>query len=190
MPESLRTFIGVKIEPHPPSLNLMNSLKKSLADEKIKWVEPDKMHLTLKFLGDTSPSQVEKIKTILRETGENFSAFDFNLKGVGFFKRNRQPKVLFVNIDNIQVLKQLAHEIDTKISAIGFEKEKREFKPHLTLGRIKYLKNKAQFYKTVEEFSNSFIQQVKINEIIFYQSILKPDGPEYKSLLKVELNSI
>lgn len=189
MADYLRTFIAVKIEPQPELLRLVKHLKKTFENEKIKWVEENNLHLTLKFLGDTSPLQVEQVKELLLKTGENFSSFHFDLKGIGFFKRNRQPNVLFANIDKKDFLKQLASEIDVKLANLGFEKEKRDFNPHLTLGRIKYLNSKARFYETVEEYGNQFIQQVKIDEIIYYQSVLKTDGPEYKSLVKVGLDS-
>ncbi len=188
MPEMLRTFIAVKIEPEPELLQLMKCLKKKFSDQKIKWVEENNLHLTIKFLGDTTPLQVEKVKEILQETAKNFSEFQFDLQGIGFFKRNRQPKVLFVNIEKYKYLKQFADELDTKLSGLGFEKEQREFNPHLTLGRIKYLRNKSRFYKTIEEYKSILIQQVKIDEIIYYQSILKSDGPEYKFLVKVGLD--
>lgn len=189
MANSLRTFIAVKIEPQSELLQLVKHLKKTFEKEKIKWVEENNLHLTLKFLGDTSSVQVEQVKNILQETGRKFCSFQFDLKGIGFFKRNRQPKVLFANIEKKDFLKELAAEIDIKLADLGFENEKRGFNPHLTLGRIKYLKNKARFYETVEEYRNQFIQQVKIDEIIYYQSILTPDGPEYKSIIKVGLNS-
>lgn len=187
MSDSLRTFIAVKIEPQPELTELIKHLKKTFEKEKIKWVEENNLHLTLKFLGDTSPLQVEAVKNILQETGANFSPFQFDLKGIGFFKRNRQPKVLFANIEKKDFLKQLAAEIDTRLADLGFEKEERDFNPHLTFGRIKYLRNKPRFYETVEEFKSNFIQKVEIDKIIYYQSILKPEGPEYKTIEKVGL---
>lgn len=190
MPETIRTFIAVKIEPEPDLLQLIKHFRKTFENEKIKWVDENNLHLTLKFLGDTSPVQVDRVKSILEETAENFSSLRFDLKGVGFFKKNRQPRVLFVNIEKDDILKQLAAEIDAKLSELGFEKEKREFNPHLTFGRIKFLKNKSRFYETIETYKNHFIQQVKINEVIYYQSILKPAGAEYKSIIKVGLNSL
>ena len=189
MAASLRTFIAVKIEPNPELLRLVKHLKETFEKEKIKWVEENNLHLTLKFLGDTSPLQVEQVKELLLKTGENFSSFHFDLKGIDFFKRNRQPNVLFANIDKKDFLKQIAAEIDDKLADLGFEKEKRDFNPHLTLGRIKYLKNKVHFYETVDEYRDQFIQHVEIDEIIYYQSILKTDGPAYKSLVKVSLDS-
>lgn len=189
MADYLRTFIAVKIKPQPGLLRLIRHFRKTFEQEKIKWVEENNLHLTLNFLGDTSSIQVEKVKELLQETGRNFSSFHFDLKGVGFFERNRQPKVLFADIENKDLLKKIAAEIDVRLADLGFEKEKRDFNPHLTLGRIKYLKNKVRFYETVEEYGNQYIQQVKIDEIIYYQSFLKPDGPAYKSLAKVGLGS-
>jgi len=187
MAESLRTFIAVKITPQPALLQVWSHLKKTFEKEKIKWVEENNLHLTLKFLGDTSPVQIDQVISVLHETALNFAALQFDLNGVGFFNRNRQPKVLFVNIESDQILRQLATEIDMKLSKLGFDKEQREFSPHLTLGRIKHLKNKPLFFKTMEEYKNDFIQQVKISEIIYYQSILKPGGAEYKPIIKVGL---
>ena len=189
MPETIRTFIAVKIEPQPALIELLSLLKKTFDHEKIKWVEKNNLHLTLKFLGDTSPVQADQVKTVLRKTADNFSVFQFDLTGVGFFKRNRKPKVLFLNIEKNETLKQLAAETDARLSELGFEKEQRESNPHLTLGRIKFLKDKSRFYETIETYKNHFIQQVKINEVIYYQSILKPAGAEYKSIEKFELNS-
>jgi 2'-5' RNA ligase len=83
----------------------------------------------------------------------------------------------------------MAAEIDKRLAKLGFQAEKRPFKPHLTLARIKYLKNKKAFYEAVEKYRDTFMQTAKINEIIFYRSILKPDGPEYKPIAKIDLNS-
>ncbi|MFW5756788.1 MAG: 2'-5' RNA ligase family protein, partial [Tangfeifania sp.] len=77
MPEPIRTFIAVKIEPQPALIELLGLLKKTFAHEKIKWVEKNNLHLTLKFLGKTSPVQVEQVKTVLQETADNFTAFQF-----------------------------------------------------------------------------------------------------------------
>lgn len=188
MPETLRTFIAVKIEPQTPLIELFNHFKNEFDGEKIRWVQPGNLHLTLRFLGDTTPGQFEQVKSGLEEVARDFNPFEFSLKGTGFFKRNRQPKVLFVKIEEAELLKQLATRIEEKVVAIGFEEE-RGVNPHLTLGRIKFLRNKARFYKTIDSFSEKYIQKVKINEIIYYQSILKSHGPEYKSIIKVGLDT-
>lgn len=178
----LRTFIAVKIEPRHSLIQLMHQLKKSFSEESIKWVAENNFHLTLKFLGGTSPQQMNEIKAVLQNIGRSFPAFHFDLKGIGYFKRKGQPRVLFIKIEKDALLKQLAAEIDTQFSLLGFEKENRPFNPHLTLGRIKFLKNKSRFYSIAEKYSAKHVQQATIHEIILYQSILKPQGAHYKPL--------
>ncbi len=187
MEKTYRTFIAVKIEPEPELLEQMDSCRENLAGEAIKWVEENNLHLTLKFLGDTTEIQIAEIKKALDKIASQFHPFTFLLEGVGYFKSGGEPKVVFAGIKNFTVLQQLAGDIETGLEKLGFEKETRAFKPHLTLGRIKFLKNKRQFFDCVEKFKNTKFQQVNINEILFYQSILKPHGPVYLPLKTFKL---
>lgn len=189
MTDFLRTFVAVKVEPSPVLLQTMNDLKQQLAGEQVKWVEPNNLHLTLKFLGDTLPSQVDEIGEELNQAANMFSAFTFRLEGLGFFKTRGMPRVIFVPVNEGEILQQLAGDIDNRLAKLGFESEPRPFKPHLTLARIKYLKNKKAFYKAVEKYRCTFMQTAEINELVFYHSILKPHGPEYKFIAKIDLNS-
>jgi len=188
MSDSYRTFIALKVHPEEELMHLFRDLQAELSGEAIKWVEPDNLHLTLKFLGDTTAEQVDEVKEILLQTVSQFSAFRFQLKGLGYFKSNGQPRVLFTDIENFEPLKQLVNALQVPLKEIGFEKEKRAFKPHLTLARIKFLKNKKQFYSLIENVSSVDFQWVKVDEIIYYQSILKPSGPQYIPLQKVPLS--
>ncbi len=185
--QELRTFIAVKVEPQPALLQCLGQLKKSLSGESIRWAPENNLHLTLKFLGRTTPRQVEEIINQLHAIGGSFPAFRFDLKGTGFFKSKGHPRVLFIKIENDALLQQLAAEIDTRVSLPGFEKEKRPFRPHLTLGRIKYLKNRAHFFSMAGKYAEKHFQQVTIREIIFYQSILERTGARYKPLKIVPL---
>ncbi len=188
MADLLRTFVAVKVEPGPQLLQLLKDLKNTLPGEPVKWVEPDKLHLTIKFIGDIFPSQVDEIGEELNQVSKQFSSFSFELEGLGFFKNRGKPRVLFANIKDGEVLQLLAAEIDNRLSTFGFEPEKRPFKPHLTLARIKFLKNKKTFYQFMENYRETFFQTVTINEVIFYRSILKQEGPEYKELGDFKLN--
>jgi 2'-5' RNA ligase len=188
MADLLRTFVAVKIEPLLPLLQVLNDMKNGLSGESIKWVAPNNLHLTLKFLGDTLPSQVDEINEELNQVSKQFSSFSFELEGLGFFKNKGMPRVLFANIKQGKELQLLASEIDKRLEKLGFELETRPFKPHLTLARIKFLKNKKAFYQAVEKYRETFFQAVPVNELIFYRSILKPEGPEYKELSILKLN--
>ena len=185
-----RTFIAVKIEPHSYLLDLMSLCIERLQDEFVKWVEPENMHLTLKFLGNTSSEQVEKIKEYFENDIKQNSGFSFNLTGLGFFKSGGQPRVIYSGIVDYQELKNLYDQIENNMFQVGFEKDSRKFNPHLTLGRIKSLKNKRLLFDLVEKFRNEKIQMVEVKEVILYQSILKPEGPTYKPLKKVRLNEV
>ncbi len=187
MVDILRTFVAVKIEPAPKLLQILKDLKNILSGEPVKWVEPGNLHLTLKFLGDILPSQVDEIGEELNQVSKMFSSFSFELEGLDYFKNKGMPRVLFANIKEGEILQQLAAEIDNRLAKLGFETETRPFKPHLTLARIKFLNNKKAFYQAVEKSRETFFQTVTINEIIFYRSVLKPEKTEYIPLYVLKL---
>jgi RNA 2',3'-cyclic 3'-phosphodiesterase len=147
------------------------------------------MHLTLKFLGETTEKQISEIKEILSKVASQFHPFHFTLEGTGYFKSGLQPNVVFAGIKNLSELESLAAGINDNLANVGFSKETRAFKPHLTLGRIKFLKDKKRFYDFLEEYKDTRFQQVKVDEIFFYQSILKPTGPVYIPLQMVKINT-
>lgn len=184
----MRTFVAVNVNPFPGLLNTLKELKSELAPEAIKWVDENNLHLTLKFLGDTSVGQVDEIKNALQEITRRFATFYFRLNGLGFFKTKGMPRVLFVKIEEAEMLRELAAEIDEQLARLGFEKENRPFSPHLTLARIKFLKNKKRFFQAVENQHDLYMDEVPVSNLIFYQSILNPQGPVYKPLKIFELN--
>ncbi len=185
----MRTFIAIKIEPEALLLQKMADLKKELAQEPIKWVDKQNLHLTLKFLGETSEEQVTQIKNMLEELASLQPPVSFIVSGMGYFKSRGMPRVLFADIHNGEALQQLAEGIETLLTPLGYNNETRPFNPHLTLGRINFLKNKQQFYQAVEAHQYVSLKSVSINEIIFFQSHLMPEGPEYRELGKYDLRN-
>lgn len=183
----MRTFIAIKINPERKLFDIFSTLKKSLEGEAINWVDINNLHLTLRFLGETTHEQIPEIVKSLKNISLNFQPFQFSLKGAGFFKSKNQPRVLFLSVENDGVLKQLAAEIEDGIESLGFDKEEREFNPHLTVGRIKFNRNKNAFYSLIEEFRSTEIQQITVSELIFYQSILTSAGAVYKPLHVTQL---
>lgn len=137
MNDLFRTFIAIKIYPESRLLNLYEELQTTLPDEAIKWVEPENLHLTLRFLGDTATKQIEDVKEILSKTSQHFHLFQFRLKGLGYFRKNGQPNVLFAKVEEGEPLQRLFLYLDKLLTEVGFEGETREFRPHLTLARIK-----------------------------------------------------
>lgn len=189
MKDTIRTFIAVKIVAEKQLGDLYLNLKKSLKSEEIRWVDINNLHLTLRFLGETTSEQVSETIKMLETVTGNFQPFQFEIKGTGIFKNKLQPRVLFLSVINAQILIQLAEEIRNKLKQIGFNDDDNTFNPHLTLGRIKYIENKDAFYALVKKYSDSKIQEVTVTEIIFYQSILGSAGPTYKPIKIIKLNN-
>lgn len=187
MNDILRTFIAIKITPQPALVNLAETFRRELRGEAIKWVDMNSMHLTVKFIGDTSHAQVDQIRDVLEDIASKWPVFTFCLDGVGFFQRGGQPTVLFVKTLFTEPLKELALKIDDRLQLFGIEKESRRFSPHLTLGRIKYLKGKAAFMRLAENFRQYPVQEVHCSQFIFFHSVLKPQGPLYKPLAELKL---
>ena len=185
----IRTFIALKIQPEETLIRTISILKRTLDEEAIKWVETTNLHLTLKFLGDTLPGQVEEVKKHLEYITWKKTDFQITLKGLGFFKSKGHPRVLFARVHDFEPLELLAEEIDKQLEKTGYERDRRKFKPHLTLARIKYLKNIREFYRVIDKLKDTFFQKANVSEITFYKSNLTPQGPVYEPLLKVPFKS-
>jgi 2'-5' RNA ligase len=177
-----RIFIAVKIVPGPTLLKIIHSLKAVLANDKINWVNPDNIHLTLAFLGDTEEERIKALSIMLKRVCTGFGDLDFKLVGTGIFRDFRDPRVLWAGIEGYEKLLQLNDVIKTGLNDTGFHIEERPFKPHITIGRIKFLKNPESLKSALAMYKDNFIQDVRVEEVILYQSILRPEGPFYKSL--------
>jgi 2'-5' RNA ligase len=187
MSDSIRTFIAVKIIPGQSLRNTINLLKTELSGELVKWFDIRDLHLTLKFLGDVDTKLLENIKKKMEIVSQNFPVFNLQLTGLGYFENNRQPSILFAKIEENKFFLELYKQLETQLLEIGFEKEKRSFKPHLTLARIKHLKIRNHFYTLLKNYDKNEFQESRIEEIILYQSTLTSSGPIYKPLKIVKL---
>lgn len=184
-----RLFIAVPVQPSPALISLTTYLKNVLKDEKINWVDLQNMHFTLQFLGDT-PENL--IPAIARETGkvsETFRQASGKLKGLGYFSKNRIPSVLYTHLENMPELNQMATGIRKALEVAGITADSKEFRAHLTLGRIRLLNDRRHFIQTVEHLKDLMIQEVSASEIILYESQLRSAGPVYRKLASFSLKS-
>ena len=182
-----RTFIAVKIKPEDKLLKTYTKLKNELDNEKIKWVNSDNFHLTLFFLGDTSEEKIEEVKNQLSNIADQYAGFSIRLQGIGVFKNISKPRVLWVGIHQYDILQSLKTLIDKEMTVLGFHPEAREFKPHLTLARIKWINDKQKLSQLLEEYKLEFFQQTEIKELVYYESVLRSTGPIYKPIEKYML---
>jgi RNA 2',3'-cyclic 3'-phosphodiesterase len=182
-----RTFIAVKTELSKDNLQLYSEIKSKLKDSYINWVDADNMHLTLFFLGDTSEVQIHEISEEVKNSLSETKSFSFLLKRLGVFRDLNDPRVVWVGIENDNDLKEIKKRIDKALNKLGYKTEDREFKPHLTLGRIKNIKQKDSLRDLVEKYKDYTLQEIFVGEIVFYESTLTSKGPIYKELQSFKL---
>jgi RNA 2',3'-cyclic 3'-phosphodiesterase len=182
-----RIFIALKVDPGESLRRLHASLKAVTAGERINWTDPSNIHLTLAFLGDTEDDLINVVALMLKEKCTGFGEFSFKLKGTGVFKNYRDPRVIWIGIEHNEMLMKLNDEINIGLKDAGFKTENRPFRPHITLGRIKSIRNSDILKSSLEKYQDTFIQEVPVREVILYESILKPTGPVYKITGKFSL---
>jgi 2'-5' RNA ligase len=182
-----RIFIAVEVIPGKEFDRIFSLLRKTFEIDRVKWVEKRNIHITLAFLGDTRADMINDINTMLVRKCAGSGNFELMIRGLGVFKNLNQPRIIWAGIEPSDKLTMLHRAIITGLDECGTRDVDRLFNPHLTLGRIKELKNTVMIRKFLEEFHEAEIQKVKVNEIILYESILLPSGPDYKPLSKITL---
>ena len=152
--------------------------------DNYKWEAKEKIHLTLKFIGDVKD---DLLPEIINETSfiTNYSSFDCSISKFGFFFRDNNAKILWCNLETDVSIITLVDELNSRLYNFNIEKESKKFKGHLTLLRIKH-KVEEKFIKKIKEYSFDPIH-FKANQIALIQSFLKPGGSEYKVLKIYEL---
>jgi 2'-5' RNA ligase len=182
-----RLFAAVKIHPSPEFLRIYNNMKSDLRFADIKWVKPEIIHVTLKFFGETEERKIPEISRVLREVAGRHKRFNTEFVNVGIFGSSHDPRVIWFGMQKAESLKALAEDVLKSVEQIGWERDRQNFVPHLTIARIKYVPDKKLFQKVIEENKNAFIQEVSVAEFHLYESILFKDGPVYKVLESYQL---
>jgi RNA 2',3'-cyclic 3'-phosphodiesterase len=183
-----RLFAAIKITPDENFLKIYFGLMKGLHFAKINWVRPENMHLTLKFFGETPEGQVEKIDSIMSDSLAAYTPLNIVIKNTGIFGSSYNPKVIWFGTEKSEILKNLAENLLENLDVNGFFRDRQNFVPHLTVGRIKDVQNKQLFQNVVDQYKNSFIQEVQVESIILFESLLSPSGPQYKKISEYSLS--
>jgi 2'-5' RNA ligase len=182
-----RLFVAVKIHPDARLEKVYGELRKKLILDKIKWVEPQNLHLTLKFLGKTPSEDIKRIDAVLREVATRYSAFELSLQKSGIFGSRYDPRVIWLGTNNNQELTALGEDVLNSLDVAGFSRDRQNFVPHLTLGRIKQLTNRKYFQEVISQYHETFFQKLTVEQFYLFESILQPSGPVYKVLKSYDL---
>jgi len=161
---------------------LVESLRKEEGDD-VRWVEPASMHLTLKFCGDVPEDRVEELIRRCGARARGVEPFDAAIAGLGAFPNAREARILWAGVvDGVSELARLARKLDAACARLGVERERRPYRPHLTLGRLRQPRRIA-----VERLVGPERIAFRVGEVVCFQSRLSPRGAEHVPLARLPL---
>ena len=189
----IRSFVAVELNDAARSaLNqLQAELNRQTPPHTVRWTKPDSIHLTLQFLGDIPPAQVNALENALQTACSGLPAFEMALEGLGVFPNPRRPRIVWVGLSETGgVLRTLHKRVGQALSPLGYPPESRPFKPHLTIGRA--VRDAAQrdlqsLGELVGKVEIGKLAQVSVDHISLMKSDLRPGGSVYTPLATVAL---
>jgi 2'-5' RNA ligase len=193
MPEEVwRTFIAIELDRSLRSAlaKIQEQFMRQMPPGSVRWVAPEGIHLTLKFLGDTPRTRVPQIEAALQRACLGFEPFEFSVEGRGCFPNTRRPRVVWVAVrDKGQNLMRLSAAVEHEVEPLGWPTEERGFSPHLTLGRVGrgVSGSDEAVGKAVDATVVEQIGQQPVTGVSLIRSELHPDGASYSRLLSVPL---
>lgn len=186
----MRVFIAIDI--NEKIQKSIADLQKHLQNETsfakgVKWVRPDLMHLTLKFLGDVKDEILNDVCKMTGEVVEKYHSFNLDIEKAGHFG-GKSARVLWVGTgDGSEKLRKIANELNEKLQQLGFAPETRGFTGHLTLCRIKNARAGYELAKAAGKYGDFVAGTVLVDKIVVYQSRLSSEGPTYTPIAKYNL---
>jgi len=186
MSELTRTFIAVDFD-NPEIVSKIKDIQKDLRNLGIvaKDVEPQNLHLTIWFLGELPEN---KLKIVLDETSKvSFNNFEVKVGGIGYFPGGNRINVIWLKVEDLtktfnNILDQLLNSLGKK----GFKYDEREFTPHLTIARVKYIQDKERALRKLQQLKDIQLDQQTIDALKVKKSVLIAKGPIYSDLLVVK----
>lgn len=176
--ETIRAFIAISLPEVVCSTlgELTRTLAAQMPKGAVRWVKPDRMHLTVRFLGDTAVSQLPQIATNLTNATQKHDPFSLQLSHLGCFPNERRPRVIWVGMKgDTDALVKLKRDVDAALAPLGWEVEKRPFRAHLTLGRVKDARKLAGLKWGADVVG----AEVPVTAVKIIESQLRPSGPVY-----------
>jgi len=184
----IRSFIAINIPAwlKDKLVQTQNRLKE--VPGEISWTRKEGLHLTLKFLGNITAAQIKAITEGIRTATRGIPPFPLRFTGLGTFPHITRPRVVWIGLDDSTGnLKNLQYNLEDRLEKLGFEREGREFSPHLTLGRVKLLRNKAPLIKIIEAHKQEEDWVFQAEKVSLMKSELRPTGAIYSVLEEVVL---
>jgi RNA 2',3'-cyclic 3'-phosphodiesterase len=188
----IRAFIAVELpETLKKELYELEAQLKNTSPPIVKWVDPNSIHITLKFLGEISEDSVDELTLAIEESAQGIQPFQLEVREVGAFPNLERVQVLWVGVKgNLEKITQLQKNIESNTEQLGFSRESRAFSPHLTLGRVRNeaRPNECQrLGKLLTDTSFTALHNVNVAAVNLMKSQLTPTGPVYTCIGSVKL---
>jgi len=177
--DNLRTFIAAPLgsSVHTFLAQHQQRLAHQPWSKRIRWIAQENVHLTLRFLGDTTTAQVETLHRLLQASLTTLPAFDITVMQPGPFPTTKRPRVVAAPVKRNPTLEQLVATIETQVIKAGFKAEDRAFRGHITIGRVKRsIPGRDLLTDTPQSM------HTRISRVVFMQSVLTPEGSVYTPL--------
>ena len=182
-------FIAIKIYPTDVLLAKVAFLKDHLNQDLINWIPEDHYHITLRFLGKTSLKHIPKIEAVLQKIASQQSGFSLQINAVRIFGSAYKPMVLWLGIEEQQGFLDLHKKMEEALKHIGYHSDRQNFIPHISIARIKKVRDKKFFQMLLNRVDNAPIQTQHIGEVILYESILGVKGVTYNIVKSFKLGT-
>lgn len=185
----MRLFVAIELDERARRLLADYQHRLSSLDRAVRWVRPEQIHLTLKFLGEVPDPQVPRVTQALDGLADR-PAFDFEMEGVGTFGSPRSPRVIWAGVQMPNIaLSTLQKACEDALSLLGYPPEGRAFSPHLTLGRVKDFRAGRQVAEAVGQLEAQAAERLTqpATEVTLFESVLQPAGSRYVVAHKVVL---
>lgn len=190
MPGMLRAFVAVELP--GPLRAALQDIQSGLRQIKVRarWVGPENIHLTLKFLGNIPAGHVPSIGQALMEAARVHGTLSLTAAGMGVFPGLRRPRVIWVGLsDRTNALGGLQQDIDARLAALGFPREVKRFRGHVTIGRFADSGSPGPVADALKQYGAQVVGVLEVREVVLFRSDLRPEGPVYTPLVKAPLAS-
>jgi 2'-5' RNA ligase len=194
MPEGIRSFVAIKLSAELVAAirDVQRQLERRIPLGAVRWSKPEQLHLTLKFLGNVVPDRLAQLEEALKPCADGLRPLRLTLVGAGCFPSPANPRVLWVGLGgDVAQLKELQQRVDTAASGFGDHEERREFHPHLTLGRLAARDQRSgpEVGRQVQALNLGTLEEWMADHFFLVQSELAPSGARYSDLAAFALKA-
>lgn len=180
-----RGFIAIDIEPTEMIERFLSELRKAKA--RMKLVEPQNLHITLKFLGDTDENDVDSIENFMKDSVSGLKPFNITLRGTGVFPNPRRINVIWIGMKDDGSTERIFQKLDKHLEKLGYRRESRKFSPHLTVARVKSVQDRENLISIINGYANEKFGDTLVKSIRLKKSVLTREGPIYSTVREVKL---